>query len=1018
MMETKKYKLNLYELFFYHPLSTYKININNKVYQNVLFIGEEQKAIETVRTVFWDSQYPNCRTCVTYAASEKDKLVNIKEHFNDSAKYPALKEYIDKGYMDEINVYELHNDKELDSLKDLVVGEKSFSYIIIATGDSYKDWNYLSALESLYDEYKLPNVMIAIYNDGLNEMFSKINQNKLAQNVSVQQFEKSEEDSINTELKNVAQNINLAYGLKYNQRMNIENYNKEFNELCNKEFQCNDNTSYSADSSYASATHISVKIDYCLDFCGVNIKDKNERHRKGLELLNNAIHKKDELYNKLVQLEHQRWNAYMVMLGYSYPKAGEKGYISEGSNDHRDKINKLHMCLCESGDTLNKDMEKSDFWKKRRSKLAPLDNSSFVCNEVADRKARALYKTVYSDYPFLNSVIFRELKDAIEGLFCDENDSIENYNSCYIKTLENMKMYPDEKIVRELEDLNKKLQIVIIRNKKINFFQYDAQLVDMIPFCMWYGKKYYKVIVFASGIPTKDIVIPTMLLSKEAIFVYENEIEDAYKEVIINYFKGRGNNTTPIFVDNTEIENVVENQSEEIFVVSGEGFAKEKFLRNHSRLINVRYDVKNRTIYGDTKEFTGLEPQGLSVKELIKLLGGTIIDRARSEIDNDTFTKLEQYFWNKGSEKRNWNNKSYIPWNSSASFFKECRDKKSDEFITFKDTDKSLVHIFEGLIGQEIYEEKAIGDLLYQLNDYHLISNLKCKLIDKNINVVFRTYHKEICDELEKFTEHKIPNYTLSLINILDITNTDSNHFMYRRSDKYINKNGRYYDTELLEKLAKMGICTELKIVNGNVESLIVKNQKVRKFIQFEGDMLEKSVYNKMKRSGLFDDVSTGVHFFWNNNKELKKNEQNIKLKYRLDKLALKDKAELGLVSISDFCNEREKIINEQKSATVNKNYNAVAQEVDVIAIRGMQPYFLSAKSRLQIEVEFLNEIANESKKAGAIAIIASCLDIKEAMTVAIQNRAQEDNIIALGKQELKNEDDLLNILNKVTGKN
>ena len=1013
MIENTRFKLNLYNLFFRYPLSTYRVKKDNISHQNILFIGEEEKAIETFKTVFWDSQYPNSKTQMTYAA-EKNKLVNVKEHFNNFKRYPALQEYINKGYMDEINVYELLTDKEFDSsLKELIVKENSFSYIIIATGDSHKDWNCLSLLERLYDEYKLPNVMIAIYNDGLDERFSKINRNKIALNVSIQQFEIPEEECLNTELKMVAQNINLAYGLKYNQRLNVEKYNKEFDELCLKEFSKNDDVSYNADSSYASATHIPVKIDYCLDFCEVSVKDEKERYQKGLELLNNAIQKKDELYNRLVCLEHQRWNAFMVMLGYSYPKEGEKEYIYDGKHDHRNKEKKLHMCLCESGERLNKDMERNDFWKRRRKELAPLDNSSFVCNNIADRKSKALNRLIYSKYDFLNSILFRELKEAIERLFNDENDSVENYKRIYAKILGNMTICSDKKIVSQLQKLNQELQIVIIRNQKINFFQYDAQLVDMIPFSMWYGKKYYKSVVFATGIPTKDIVIPTMLLSKEAVFVYENEIENGYKEVIINYFKERGNNTISSFVEDAEIENLIDNQPEEIFVVSGEGFAKEKFLRNHTRLVNVRYDMKNMKIYGDTKEFTGLEQQGLSVEELIKLIGGNVIEKAHSELKNGTFSQLEQYFWNKGSEKKYQNNKAYIPWNSSASFFKECRDKASDEWVTFENVDKSLVYVFDGLIEQKIYEEKGIGDLLYQLKDYHLVSGLKCELIDRNINVVFRTYHEEFCDELEKFTVHKSPDYTLSLTNIFNI-NGDSNNFIYRRSDKYINRNCKYYDIDLFKKLEKMGVCTELEIINDNVESLIVKDQKVRKFIQFEGDILEKSVYNKMKRSGLFDDVSTGVHFFWNNKKELKKNRLNIELKEKLDYLASKDKAELGLVSVGDLCNESKNVVYAHKDDIPDGNDNAVAQEIDVIAMKGMQPFFISCKSRLQIEVDFLNEIANESKKAGGIAIIATCLDIDEAMTVKTQHRAEEDNIVMLGRNMIKDEDVLVNILNNL----
>ena len=76
------------------------------------------------------------------------------------------------------------------------------------------------------------------------------------------------------------------------------------------------------------------------------------------------------------------------------------------------------------------------------------------------------------------------------------------------------------RIIREqFEQLNEEMNVVIIRNKHIDFFKYDAQLVKLIPFVIWYGRKYSEVLFFSKGIAANDVIIPTLLYAKQAYFV-------------------------------------------------------------------------------------------------------------------------------------------------------------------------------------------------------------------------------------------------------------------------------------------------------------------------------------------------------------------------------------------------------------------------------------------------------------------------------------------------------------------
>ena len=103
------------------------------------------------------------------------------------------------------------------------------------------------------------------------------------------------------------------------------------------------------------------------------------------------------------------------------------------------------------------------------------------------------------------------------------------------------------------------MNVVIIRNKHIDFFKYDAQLVKLIPFVIWYGRKYSEVFVFSKGIAANDVIIPTLLYAKQAYFVSDTVV-DKYKMVIKRYFEERGDNTKVQFISYDEMLKLVDKE--------------------------------------------------------------------------------------------------------------------------------------------------------------------------------------------------------------------------------------------------------------------------------------------------------------------------------------------------------------------------------------------------------------------------------------------------------------------------
>lgn len=344
MLEINRYRLNLYELLYENPTCDYRANREDGSTEiNILFIGDKDRALETYKTMFWASQYPECKMNMAYMGKRED-LNYVKAVLNDKKKYPALNEYIGKGYAAPLSYIELRTGIIGEDI--INVGKGFFKYIIVATGDAYRDWEYLSEIEAL-GEKALEEILVAVYNDGLEEKFRNINWNKVAKNVRIIQFEKTEEEINRAELKRIAANINLAYSMLYNERLNIENNLKEFGWLCKDEFDTMDALTYDADSSYASAVHITSKLSYCLEYEKIK-KDKTDLWKEtAMKVLSEATVKENRLYKKLYYWEHRRWNAYTVMKGYRQPEKDEWDFVYTNGRKNVEKDKKLHVCPCE-----------------------------------------------------------------------------------------------------------------------------------------------------------------------------------------------------------------------------------------------------------------------------------------------------------------------------------------------------------------------------------------------------------------------------------------------------------------------------------------------------------------------------------------------------------------------------------------------------------------------------------------------------------------------------------------------
>ena len=193
MLDINRYRLNLYSLLYKNPLCEYMIKLENGSNRmNVMFIGDKEKAVETYKTMFWASQYPGSMLHMTYCG-EAEEIDYVKEIFEDKVMFPALVEYLEKGYAEKPDYIDDNG----------ILTDTRYHCIIIATGDAYKDWELLVKLESIYGNSSDSGnqVMLAVYNDGLADKLASLNWDKVSKNVNIIQFEMSDQQIKNSDLK-------------------------------------------------------------------------------------------------------------------------------------------------------------------------------------------------------------------------------------------------------------------------------------------------------------------------------------------------------------------------------------------------------------------------------------------------------------------------------------------------------------------------------------------------------------------------------------------------------------------------------------------------------------------------------------------------------------------------------------------------------------------------------------------------------------------------------------------------
>ena len=1035
MAKIGEYRLSIYHLLYNTPLYSFSEVKGSKKEFNVLILGNGWAGNEAFKATFWVGQGINTELNITVAsnnAAEYEKKI--------SNSLPAFKRFADtKGYA---KVRFINTELDPDSidcgLSSLEIDKIKYNYVIVALGDA--SHNFTAATElmtrisdarDMYNGNVIINVFDEFSNDPENGDKATLIELGREAGINISFFGKESKLS-DGELIRIAKNINFAYVMKYNQRAALTDADLDFMQSLQNEFidspaekECGDlsivdnfiGSNYTADSSIASALH----IPYKLNICKTLFPEADPK-----ETLANAIKTEGKLYKELVALEHRRWNAYMITRGYRAPtKDEEKKYlyreIDGRMNRHKDDSRLLHICLCDCGS--NGAFLESDFFNQYRAwreknvkvKISELDRASLrnhqLASEASDEiDANELLAPIGADGLGYDCFI-----KSVKKLLNDEENSL----ALYEKELEAAKRRAADVSDKEsaaIRAIDRRLTPAKARNGRIDFLSLDAQLIEMIPFCLWYRVENRTVITVSSGEAQNDVVIPTLLCAQTAIFIHPTaELED-YRESVTEYFKKRGGNTEAQFITNDAwsvdsvtdvISHIIEKSGQSSCVINCVSHKQRSVSiaigrmieRSGGRINAVSYDTDENVISlsGDDSITVGINNKSFSVAEYMGLLGGRVISEYVSIYNTDKMSLLTDLFKKfcdpiNGKDK-NGNSQEFIPWIDMSAFLTSGTKTDTSLNALIKASATNVPFTYNGKFRHDVYKECGIDCFLNLLSDFNIIRNLSAKVNFSDISVTFDGMEAALADVLSEFEEKntrtgesinrvKLKALRFSFSDGFGITNRSfENKVLYNDNDgpKKIEAKKSF-----IKDLYNKGFISEPKFNNNGTVSFMFKDIETLNVLKTQGECFELIVYHAVRDSAMFDDVEKGTTFLWN------RNEMDVFARVKKRMSSSKDFGYARFLSVKN---------EENYGANVTET---VKNELDIVAIKGMSPTFISCKTGKKVKNEWLYEVDSIASHFHARAAMAIALDLTQQSNY-FSGKAKEMEISAIGTDTLWN---------------
>lgn len=1035
MAKIGEYRLRIYELLYEKPICEYtEISGNNKS-ENVLILGNGWAGNEAFKATFWAGQSLNTELNITVASQNatqyRNQVLSIEE-----SDLPALKEYVEQKHYANLQFIDvdIQTDVNKSGLDLLNFAVNKYNYVIISLGDTERNWLVASEIISqirdarnLHENYS-GKVIVNVFNE-FSDSINKDEQKLLVEygmenEVEVHFF--GTESGITSELDRIARNINFSYAMKYDQRVNQKEADKQFEASREKEFvnspydyEVGDmgivsnfiGANYTADSSFASSVHIPVKLAFCKEI----VPDKNP-----LDTLKEAIQTKNKLYWKLVALEHRRWNAYTVMRGFRAPSIREEEeLLYHDGNTHQDKKHLLHICLCECGEKANL---KNDFdhqyalWVQKnvpKDYPSELDRASLRIHQLTSCLAERVDISHVLNEIKGNNIEYLNLRQSILKLFNDESNSLVLYQ----KALAVATAYAGNISIEEknrIISVDRILEPVKIRNARVDFFSLDEQLVEMIPFALWYRKKYSTIITITDGMTTTthDVIIPTLFCAKYALFIGKAINSRRYQKAVTDYFVNRGRNTIPQFIplEKQDVETIYKCLEEQIDkyghhdlvinCVPNKGFdaflAVGRLMEKYPGKINaVQYLPKKGIISFSSDKYigVGLDNKSFSFSEYIELMGGYLVNEYARLYDSTKYDSLislfKKFSGSKAYIKENGKKGKFNIWSTVTGFISDvAKDEEYEKIIT--EQLNGQVFQYTGEFSADVVKNSRIRETLEKMEYYHIIQKYSEQSKDGTVIIGFEFVNPEIAGLLKQFEKDQITyNNSFKILKFIPL-NGGLKVTNYLVQNVPLVKNGESREQievkeSFLKELLKIGFIVDLDLSEDGLVSFCFKDEATMHLLKSQGTLFELIVYYLMRESGKFDEVETGVKIAWDA-------EDTPLEKKLLNELNMAGPKTFGY---GVYLNARKEVLNYANQRQSVKN------EVDVIALNGMNVTMVSCKTSDSDSMQWLYEIKSVSEHFLSNGVMAVSSDYGSLSRSAFVARAKQMGIQLWGTETL-----------------
>lgn len=1040
MAKIGEYRLRIYDLLYEKPICEYAETRKNRKQSNVLILGTGWTGNEAFKAAFWAGQALDTELNITVASQNatayKEQVLSTKAE----AYMPALKMYAEQKHYANLKFVDIDVEEGVDAagLAPLDFAAGRYNYVIISLGDAEHNWLAASELmtqiseaqaESAGQQYR---VLVNVFNE-FSDSISADEQEMLMEEgrdngIEVHFF--GNESVTGTELDRIARNINFSYSMKYDQRINKHDADDQFEASRIAEFvelptdyEVGDisvaanfiGAKYAADSSFASAVHIPVKLAMCRN---------TDTKQDPVDTLKEAIRKKNKLYWRLVVLEHRRWNAYTVTRGFRAPTPKEEEtLLYQNGNTHQDKQRLLHMCLCDCGtkaSLTNEFDHQYDSWIRKKCPAndpSELDRASLRAHQLTKKLSSQIDIEAVLHLVVGSSAEYSNLRRAISKLANDDDNSLVLYQKSLETAIEYAASVSSEEADR-LKEVDQILSPIKTRNARMDFFSLDEQLVEMLPFALWYGNKYGTVITLSDGMSTStyDVIIPTLFCAQNAVFVGKAVNSRKYQNAIANYFESRGGNTSPEFItlSSMDMETIFDCLEEQltkyghhdiiINCVPNRGYdaalAIGRLMEKYPGNINAVQYLQNKGIVSfsaDKNVGVGLDNKNFSLSEYIQLMGGRIANEYAGLYDSSEYESIMALFKKyceptrcKGADGKT--SGSFNTWAAVTRFFSQsAKDINYGDGIK-KELEGDELH-YTGSFSESVFRNSLIGNVLDQLQTYHIIRDYERYTAGGIVTVDFEYVNPEIGTLLQRFEQGKI---------------TEADQY---KSLKFIPMNGglkvssrlvqqvpivssgeteahRKVKLAFLQELLQRRYIEDLQInEEDDTVSFAFRDAATMRLMKTQGLIFELIVYYLMRESGKYDDVETGVKIAWD--------AEDISQEQQL--IEMLDRNGTTCFGYSEYVKARGEVI---KRAIIGES-ESVKNEIDIIALSGMNATMVSCKTSNNDNMQWVYEIRAVSDHFQSKGILAVSSDYRNKSRAAFVERVKQMNVELWGTETL-----------------